>query len=157
MAKGSRKNNGRRGGQGEVVSTDDSSSPFFLNNGDHPGLNLVSHPLTGNNYHTWRRAMIMALTAKNKIGFVDGTIPKPTPNDLLFSIWCRCNSMVSSWIINAVSRDIADSLLYIDSAFEVWRDLHDRFNQGNGPRVFQIKKQLSSLTQGSLDINAYFT
>ncbi|KAL5574169.1 hypothetical protein UlMin_023766 [Ulmus minor] len=99
----------------------------------------------------------MALTAKNKIGFVDGTIPKPTPNDLLFSIWCRCNSMVSSWIINAISGDIADSLLYIDSAFEVWRDLHDRFNQGNGPRVFQIKKQLSSLTQGSLDINAYFT
>ncbi|KAL5554930.1 hypothetical protein UlMin_037166 [Ulmus minor] len=157
MAKGSGKNNGGRGGQGEVVSTDDSSSPFFLNNGDHPGLNLVSHPLTGSNYHTWRRAMIMALTAKNKIGFVDGTIPKPSPNDLLFSIWCRCNSMVSSWIINAVSRDIADSLLYIDSAFEVWRDLHDRFNQGNGPRVFQIKKQLSSLTQGSLDINAYFT
>ena len=99
----------------------------------------------------------MAWTAKNKIGFVDGTIPKPTPNDLLFSIWCRCNSMVSSWIINDVSRDIAYSLLYIDSAFEVWRDLHDRFNQGNGPRVFQIKKQLSNLTQGSLDINAYVT
>ncbi|KAL5560973.1 hypothetical protein UlMin_030720 [Ulmus minor] len=125
MARGSGNNNGGRGGQGEVVSTDDSSSPFFLNNGDHPGLNLISYPLTGNNYHTWRRAMTMALTAKNKIGFVDGTIPKPTPNDLLFSIWCRY--------------------------------LHDRFNQGNGPRVFQIKKQLSSLTQGSLDINAYFT
>ncbi|KAL5560808.1 hypothetical protein UlMin_037019 [Ulmus minor] len=157
MARGSGNNNGGRGGQGEVVSTDNSSSPFFLNNGDHPGLNLVSHPLTENNYHTWHRSMIMALTAKNKIGFVDGTISKPTPNDLLFSIWCQCNSMVSSWIINAVSRDIAYSFLYIDSTFEVWRDLHDRFNQGNEPRVFYIKKQLSSLTQGSLDINAYFT
>ena len=66
MAKGSGANNGRRRSQGhigEVVSMDDSSSPFFLHNGDHPGLNLVSHPLTGNSYHTWRRAMIMALTA----------------------------------------------------------------------------------------------
>ncbi|KAL5545588.1 hypothetical protein UlMin_005275 [Ulmus minor] len=115
----------------------DSSSPFFLNNGDHPGLIHVSHPLTGNNYHTWHQAMIMALTAKNKIGFVNGTIPKPTPNDLLFSIWCRCNSMVSSWTINAVSRDIANSLRYIDSSFEVWRDLHDRFNQSNRLRILR--------------------
>ncbi|KAL5571513.1 hypothetical protein UlMin_021110 [Ulmus minor] len=99
----------------------------------------------------------MVLTAKNKIGFVDGTIPKPTPNDLLFSIWCRCNSMVSSWIINAVSRDIAGSLLYIDSAFEVWRDLHDRFNQGNGPRHQQkeyVMQFLMGLNESYTQIRA---
>ncbi|KAL5538790.1 hypothetical protein UlMin_043923 [Ulmus minor] len=99
----------------------------------------------------------MALTAKNKIRFVDGIIPKPTPNDLLFSIWCRCNSMVSSWIINAISRDIADSLLYIDSAFEVWRDLHDRFNQGNGPRHQQkeyVMQFLMGLNESYTQIRA---
>ncbi|KAL5543805.1 hypothetical protein UlMin_007589 [Ulmus minor] len=65
--------------------------------------------------------------------------------------------MISLWIINVVSREIADSLLYLDSAFDIWRDLNDRFNQGNGPRIFQIKKQLSALNQGSLDVNSYFT
>ncbi|KAL5540630.1 hypothetical protein UlMin_043205 [Ulmus minor] len=76
----------------------------------------------------------MALTAKNKLGFVDGIIPIPLSTDLLFPAWTRCNSMISSWIINSINRDIADSLLYHDSAYEIWNDLCDRFNQGNGPR-----------------------
>ncbi|KAL5564170.1 hypothetical protein UlMin_027334 [Ulmus minor] len=160
MARGSRCNNGGRGNQhanGEIAMVDDSSSHFFLHNGDHPSLNLVSHPLTGANYHTWQRAMLMALTAKNKIEFVDGIIPRPNSTDLLFSSWRRCNSMISSWIINVVAKDIADSLLYLDSAFVIWKDLFDRFSQGNGPRIFQIKKQLSSLSQGSLDVSSYYT
>ncbi|KAL5579147.1 hypothetical protein UlMin_011589 [Ulmus minor] len=99
----------------------------------------------------------MALNAKNKIGFVDGTISRPLSTDLIFNAWSRCNSMISSWIINAMTRDIADSLLYLDSVYEIWRDLCDRFSQGNGPRVFQIKKQLSGLVQGSLDVSTYFT
>lgn len=158
MAKGG-SGNGNRGGQvnSEIVVVEDSSSPYFLHNGDHPGLNLVSNLLTGANYHTWRRAMLMALTTKNKVGFVDGTISRPMSHDLIYGAWNRCNSMISSWIINAVSREIADSLLYLDSACDIWRDLNDRFNQGNGPRIFQIKKQLSALNQGSLDVNSYFT
>ncbi|KAL5540363.1 hypothetical protein UlMin_043038 [Ulmus minor] len=115
-------NNGGCGGQSnsEIVAVEDSSSPYFLHNGDHPGLTLVSNPLNGANYHTWRRAMLMALTAKNKVGFVDGTISRPMSTDLIF-------------------------------------DLSDRFSQGNRPRIFQIKKQLSALNQGSLDVNSYFT
>ncbi|XP_073271537.1 uncharacterized protein [Primulina huaijiensis] len=90
---------------------DDSSSPYFLQNGDHPGLVLVSHFLAGNNYNTWSRAMSMALTAKNKLVFVDGTFVRPPPEDLLYGAWIRCNSMVISWLLNAVSREIADSLI----------------------------------------------
>ncbi|RVW13837.1 Retrovirus-related Pol polyprotein from transposon RE1 [Vitis vinifera] len=130
MAKGG-SGNGNRSGQvnSEIVVVEDSSSPYFLHNGDHPGLNLVSNLLTGANYHTWRKAMLMALTAKNKVGFVDGTISRPMSHDLIYGAWNRCNSMISSWIINAVSREIADSLLYLDSACDIWRDLNDRFNQ----------------------------
>ncbi|RVW19875.1 hypothetical protein CK203_110846 [Vitis vinifera] len=57
---------------------------------------------------------------------------QPT-NDLLSAIWARCNSTVTSWILNSVSRDIANSLLYIDNAMEIWGDLSDRFHQNNGP------------------------
>ncbi|KAL5542827.1 hypothetical protein UlMin_010537 [Ulmus minor] len=156
-------NNGGRGSQGsfiqngEVTAIEDSTSPYFLHNGDHPGLILVTNLLSGSNFHTWRRAMLMALTAKNKLEFVDGTIPRPLSTDLLFHAWSRCNNMISSWIINSVNRDIADSLLYHDSAYEIWNDLCDRFNQGNGPLVFQIKRQLCGLVQGSLDVSSYFT
>ncbi|KAJ9679025.1 hypothetical protein PVL29_021059 [Vitis rotundifolia] len=65
MARGGQNNN-----QVVMSSTfspmEDLSSPFFLHNGDHPRLILVSHPLHGPNYNTWSRAILMALTAKNK-------------------------------------------------------------------------------------------
>jgi hypothetical protein len=53
------------------------SSPFFLHNGDSPGVVMVSQTLIRENYNTWRRSMSMALRAKNNLKFVDGTLTKP--------------------------------------------------------------------------------
>ena len=79
-----------------LPSMEDSTNPYFLHNSDHPGIVLVSHHLTGANYITWSRAMVMALTTKNKISFIDGSIPCPESNDLLFGTWIRFNNMVIS-------------------------------------------------------------
>ncbi|KAI9196047.1 hypothetical protein LWI28_020507 [Acer negundo] len=136
---------------------DGSSNPFYLSNSDHSCLNLVSTQLVGNNYNSWSRAMIMALVAKNKFCFVDGTISRRSVNDSLYVLWSRCNSMVMSWILHVVSKEIADSIMYIDNGVDVWNDFHDRFHQSNGPRIFQIKQQLNGLSHGSNDDSGYFT
>lgn len=70
-----------------TVQSNNIHSPFFLQNGDHPGLVLVTHILTGQNYYSWCRAMKVALSAKNKLDFVDGTIPQPLETDANFHIW----------------------------------------------------------------------
>ncbi|KAL5570085.1 hypothetical protein UlMin_026660 [Ulmus minor] len=117
----SNNNNGGNGGnrfanlESNSQSTSDDS-PFYLSNSDHPGLGLVSQPLIGNNYNSWSRSMTMALIAKNKLCFVDGTISKLSPDDDYYNSWSHCNSMVMSWILHAVSREIADSIMYIDNA-----------------------------------------
>ena len=72
--------------------------------------------------------MHMALNAKNKLGFVDGSIPRPLTVDLLSSPWSPCNNMDTSWILIDVTKDIVDSLLYFDYAVEVWHDLHEIFH-----------------------------
>ena len=61
--------------------------------------------------------------------------------------WTRCNTMVISWILNSVSKDIASSVIYANTTQEMWEDLKERFAQGNGPQVFEIQKAISSLTQ----------
>jgi hypothetical protein len=53
------------------------SSSFCLHHGDSLGTLLISQPLVGNNYHTWKGSMSMALSTKNKLGFIDGTLEKP--------------------------------------------------------------------------------
>lgn len=99
----------------------------------------------------------MDLEAKNKNGFVDGLIMTPPENDPLRRLWHRNNSIVSSWILNSISKELTASVVHSSIAAALWNDLHDRFQQKNGPRIFQLKKALVSCTQGSLIVSQYYT
>jgi hypothetical protein len=62
----------------------DPNNPYRLDNGDTSVLSLVTNLLTTKNYVTWARAMKSAHRVKNKLGFVNGSITKPSdPNDPL--------------------------------------------------------------------------
>ncbi|KAJ1390329.1 Gag-polypeptide of LTR copia-type [Sesbania bispinosa] len=87
---------------------EDASNPLFLHHSDGPGINLVSQPLTGSNYNTWSRAMIIALSVKNKLGFVDGSIPQPPADDPQLAAWFRCNNVNKSKGPNVVAQ-VSDS------------------------------------------------
>ncbi|XP_060958793.1 uncharacterized protein LOC133030262 [Cannabis sativa] len=136
---------------------DDHSSPFFLSTGDHPGLVLVTTVLTRTNYQLWKRGITMALTTKNKIAFINRSLPRHEPGNTNLNSWLRCNNMVMSWLINSVSPEIAQSIMYFDLATEMWSDLAERFNEGNGPRIFQLQTQLTRLQQGDCSVSTYFT
>uniref|UniRef100_A0A2N9FPS4 Retrotransposon Copia-like N-terminal domain-containing protein n=1 Tax=Fagus sylvatica TaxID=28930 RepID=A0A2N9FPS4_FAGSY len=120
------------GSSGSSLQRDESTNQLFLHHGDSPGTILVSQPLSGENYNTWSRSMIMALTAKNKIGFINGTITAPNDETLpSFNLWTRSQ--------------------------EMWEELNERFAQGNAPRVFEIQKAISSLIKDQCNVSTYFT
>ncbi len=136
----------------------DSRSPYYLNNGDNPGIHLVTKPLSGDNYHTWSRSMSLALSSKNKLGFVIGTVPQPNdPSYPLYDLWTRCNDLVLSWITSCLAEHISASVIYIKTAKGVWDDLKERYSQSNGPRVFHLKQAISSLKQEQYDVSSYYT
>ncbi|XP_076959918.1 uncharacterized protein LOC143636131 [Bidens hawaiensis] len=65
--------------------------------------------------------------------------------------------MVISWILNTLSRDISESALYVDTANALWNELNQRFGQASGEKMYQLKKSLCEISQGSKDIATYFT
>ena len=135
----------------------DLNNPYRIENGDHTSLVLVTELLTTENYITWSRSMRRALRARNKLGFISGNIVRPTnEEDPLFEMWERCNDMVVSWIQNAVSTDIKHTLAFVDDAQMVWIELKDRFTQQNGPRIFQLRRDLATLRQDRDSMSAYF-
>ncbi|XP_010445779.1 PREDICTED: uncharacterized protein LOC104728512 [Camelina sativa] len=138
--------------------TDQYENPYFLHSSDHARMILVSDRLTsGSDFHSWRRSMRMALNVRNKLGFIDGSIPQP-PSDHRDSVsWSRCNDMMSTWILNSVSKKIGQSLLFVPTAEGIWKSLMSRFKQDDAPRVFQIEKHLNSIQQGAMDVTAYYT
>ncbi|XP_015963417.1 uncharacterized protein LOC107487313 [Arachis duranensis] len=132
---------------------------LLLQSDDHPGLVLVSQPLQEDNYAFWCRSMRLALSEKRKICFIDGSLSKPDPVlDLaLAESWQCTNDIVTTWLLNATSKDIATSVIYAGSAVLLWQDLETRFSQSNAPRIFELNRSLMSLTQDSLSVSQYFT
>lgn len=55
-----------------VSTTIDINHPYYLSSSDHPGLALFTEVLTEQNYHHWSRSVRIALSAKLKLGFIDG-------------------------------------------------------------------------------------
>lgn len=56
--------------------------------------------------------MQIALFVKNKLGFIDGSLPKPISSDSTFSAWMRTNKLVISLILNSVSKEISTSVMF---------------------------------------------
>jgi len=136
-----------------------SSNPYFLQHSDHPSLMLVPIKLNGINYPSWSKSMIHALTAKNKLSFIDGSIEPPSKIDqpTEYALWNQCNSMILSWLAHLVEPDLAKGVIHAKTAHQVWQDLKDQFSQKNAPAIYHIQKSLASLSQGNMNISSYFT
>ncbi|XP_062089486.1 uncharacterized protein LOC133796019 [Humulus lupulus] len=136
---------------------EDAINPYFLGNGDHPEIILASPPLTDKNFQQWHRDFMLSIGAKNKKGFLNGQLPQPPPLDPNYNAWHQCDQMIISWIIHSVSPDIKSSIMFLDSAVAMWEELNNRFNQGNGPRIFELRQTLIRLHQGDDSVSSYFT
>ena len=101
-------------------------NPYFLSSSENPGNILVTQPLLGmRNYQSWSRAMILALTAKKKIGFVNGKVIKPDLDSPLYEDWESCNTMVLSWMINSMHVDVSSSIMYCETTRKMWIELQN--------------------------------
>lgn len=133
------------------------ASPYYIHYSDCPGAILVSKPLTGDNYYSWSHSMKIALNAKNKMAFIDGSLPRPLETSSLFAAWDRANDMDMSSILNALAADIADSILHSSSAHEIWVDLQERFSQSCTPRIFELTCSIATLQQENSSVSAYYS
>ncbi|XP_048609123.1 uncharacterized protein LOC111202900 [Brassica napus] len=140
------------------TSSDHYENPYYLHHNDHAGLVIVTDRLTtASDFHSWKRSIKMALNVRNKLGFIDGTIPKPSLSHRDYGACSRCNDIVATWLMNSVSKKIGQSLLFISTVEGIWNNLISRFKQDDAPRVYDIEQQLSKIEQGSLDVCAYYT
>jgi len=49
------------------------SNPLFLHPSDHPGYILVVDIFNGEDFDNWHCSVIIALSSKHKIAFIDGS------------------------------------------------------------------------------------
>ena len=135
----------------------DPTSPYYLHPNEMPGALMVSPILNGRNYHSWSRSMRMALKAKTKLQFIDGTIAKPNRDDALFPAWDRCNTMVLSWLTHSLCDEIRESVMWRNVAADVWRELKEKYYEGDQFRIAQLQEELFAHKQGEVSVTSYYT
>ncbi|KAM1673158.1 hypothetical protein ACFXTN_037973 [Malus domestica] len=100
----------------------------------------------------------MALQAKNKMGFVDGSIKKPAEGSHEdMQQWGRCNVLVKTWLLSSIFKEILASVIYCELASQIWAELKERFSQANSMQLFHIKSEISDCVQGTMTVGSYFT
>ncbi|XP_061366234.1 uncharacterized protein LOC133309467 [Gastrolobium bilobum] len=146
-------------GGGSKSKTTDPSSPFYLAGSDSPGLLLTIVMQRGEaNYDNWAKLMKNALKAKNKLGFVTGSVKKPGEDDVEeWRAWEMCNSMLNGWIHNTIDAKLQPFIKCFDDVKDLWNDLEERYAVQNFPRQYQLKSSLANIKQHGDCVGDYYT
>ena len=117
----------------------------------------VNDVLTDKNYGDWEQEMMNFMFAKNKTGFVDGSIKKPETKSDKYLPWMRCDAMIKGWLTTAMEKEIRNSVKYAKTAAEIWKDLKERFGKESAPKAYELKQSLATTRQDGMTVSAYYT
>ncbi|XP_074352798.1 uncharacterized protein LOC141691950 [Apium graveolens] len=131
----------------DVINNHDPSSVYYIHLSDVSSTQLVSVKFDGNGFNNWKRSMLLVLSAKNKVGFVDRTIAMPDRDSIEYKFWSRCNDLVISWIIFNLDATIAKSVLFLQTAKEIWSDFEERYGYASMTEVYSLEQRLSEIVQ----------
>ncbi|KAJ1423125.1 Retrotransposon gag domain [Sesbania bispinosa] len=140
----------------ETAGTKKTPSPYDLNSNDNLGNVITQVQLQGENYEEWARAMKISLRARRKWGFVDGTHERPNDGAPEMEDWWTVQSMLVSWILNAIEPTLRSTVTYAENAKELWEDIRDRFSVVNGPRIQQLKAELANCKQQGMTMVSFY-
>ncbi|XP_074317900.1 uncharacterized protein LOC141653934 [Silene latifolia] len=139
------------------ASYDVFDDPLYISTSDQPGLHLTEVKFNGEHFLQWKREVYQALLAKNKEGFIDGSIRITDKKDKKYHQWNRCDLLVRRWIANSMEPSIAETVKYASSAKELWSEILERYGQTNGLEIYQLKKDLGQISQDNASLVEYYS
>lgn len=87
------------------------------------------------------------LGVKSKLEFIDGTCFKPNEGSKDVEKSKRVDYMVTSWILNSISKEIVEAFLYTSSSLQLWAQIQGRYGKANGHLIYQLKREISSTSK----------
>ncbi|XP_071738898.1 uncharacterized protein [Rutidosis leptorrhynchoides] len=117
-----------------LISKIDFGDPLYLHASDTTGTPIIPIKLKGTeNYAIWSRSMRLALSTKNKVGFIDATCIK-----------------------NTEDADLYSGQIYYTVASVVWNELKDTYDKVDGSNIFNIHMKINSLKQNGASVSDYY-
>lgn len=124
----------------------DTTSAYYIHPSDASHTQLVSVKFNEDGFHNWKHSMMLTLSAKNKLGFVDGTIKAPEKTATNYKNLERCNDLVISQLIFNLDESIAKSVLFMNMAQEIWTKLEERYRYASVAQIYSLEQQLTEIS-----------
>ncbi|XP_021757028.1 uncharacterized protein LOC110722099 [Chenopodium quinoa] len=98
----------------------------------------------------------LALEARRKFEFLDGSITEPKP-PCTKSDWTALNAMLISWVSNTINPEVKSSISKFREIKPFWDHLKKRYAQTNGPCIQQLRASLAKCEQTkSMPVSVYY-
>ncbi|XP_074271100.1 uncharacterized protein LOC141595025 [Silene latifolia] len=115
---------------------------------EQTGQSITPVVFNGQNYDEWSWSFQLALLAKGKLGYIDGSVSKPSSTSDKFEQWQATNALVTMWIFNTLEKSLQRQIALRPEAKLVWEDIRNRFCQINKARIYQLQSELFACRQG---------
>ena len=131
----------------------DQFDPLYLHSNDTNGIPLINFKLEGTEYYkVWSAAITIAIHTKNKLGFINGKLERPTEPGFMQEQWDRCNSVVLSWILGCVSQEVFMGQIYSKNAKEVWDELKETYDKQDASIIFNMHYKIHSFNNNFVEM-----
>ncbi|XP_074374435.1 uncharacterized protein LOC141714838 [Apium graveolens] len=147
-------------GKEEAVVESSQVPKLAINPIDNSTLPLQITPfkLNGKNYLQWSRSVQMVIRGRGKIGFLDGSLKKPSSTDPSYNMWDTQNALVMSWLINSMEEQIGSLYLVHSTAKVIWDKVKVAYSDlDNSAQLCELRDKARDLKQGSMDVTEYYT
>ncbi|XP_074315107.1 uncharacterized protein LOC141651287 [Silene latifolia] len=121
--------------------------PLHLTNADQALLQITPQIFAGKSFLHCSHNICIALITKNKLGFINGSFPKPAKNHANYSDWIRTDYTLRKDVINIAQGDACVAEYYAKFR-SIWEDMRalDPLPQSNAPAQF-LRKLLTEVNQ----------
>ncbi|XP_074303205.1 uncharacterized protein LOC141637631 [Silene latifolia] len=130
-----------------IVATQKTPS-YTMVHVENLGHSITPIVFNENNYDECSRSFHLALMAKGKLSYLDGTINKPAATADNFETWQSTNALVTMCIFNTIEPALRNQISIRPEAKHVWLDIKNHFNQINESRIYLLQADLFACRQG---------
>ncbi|GJT31753.1 ribonuclease H-like domain-containing protein [Tanacetum coccineum] len=118
----------------DSINSLDAGNPLHVQNSDNSNSVIIPYKLLGTeNYRIWSGAVKLALQARNKYGFVDGSCLK-----------------------ESYATNVYMGLVYFENTAVAWKELKETYDKVDGSIVYNLLQKINSVKQGGSSVVDYY-
>lgn len=113
--------------------------------------------LNDKNYGIWSQVMETYIVVRDKLGYINGDLPKPVETDPAFRKWRTENATVKGWLIGSIDPTLVGNFIIFPTAKGVWDAVATTYFDGTDTsQVYDLKRKVSRLRHHERSLETYY-